>query len=550
MGEKTEAPTPRRRDEARAKGQGVGRSAEFSMGLTLGVGTLALSSLLPGIARNLVERTQNAVVNLNPHATQAEMMGAAGDAVLSMVTLVLPLAGLVMIAGIAGNLVSGGLVFSSKAVRFDFSRMNPISGMKRIADKQALVRLGIASAKLAVLALVSYQIVGSRIPAIVNSQGASATEIAGTCLSSIFQLGLTIVILLAVIALVDFVVQRRKAMESIKMTKEEVKQEYRESEGDPQVRGARRRRARQLAFARMMDAVPTADVIVTNPTTLAVALKYDSLTMRAPKIVAKGQRLMAERIKAIAREHRVPVIEDKPLARALFTRPIGSEVPGHLYRAVARLLVVVHQARFARQGAGRGGRPWTADQARAAGGGLNTQPWWTSSDRGSGAGAGQATGTGTGALGGEVIARQSDVDGATAAQLYGRIGGATQAADALVNATLQEEEEWIAAEADDGTRLQPDAVDEAALAAAMAADELKDLTPEEIAAYEAEIALDEAGNLLAEIGDDTDETDDTDAPESSANVARPTRPTQRSRRTQTQDNPSADRRADDEEPAR
>jgi type III secretion system FlhB-like substrate exporter len=113
------------------------------------------------------------------------------------------------------------------------------------------------------------------------------------------------------------------------------------------IRSARRRRARQMAFARMMDAVPTADVVVTNPTTLAVALKYDSLTMRAPRIVAKGQRLMAERIKQIARENKVPIVEDKPLARALFSRPVGAEVPAHLYRAVARLLVLVHQTRFA-----------------------------------------------------------------------------------------------------------------------------------------------------------------------------------------------------------
>ncbi len=130
------------------------------------------------------------------------------------------------------------------------------------------------------------------------------------------------------------------------MTKEDVKREYRESEGDPQIQAQRRRRARQMAFARMMDAVPTADVVVTNPIHLAVALKYDSLTMGAPRIVAKGQRLMAARIKDIARANNVPIVEDVPLARALFPRPIGSEVPAHLYRAVARILVIVQQARF------------------------------------------------------------------------------------------------------------------------------------------------------------------------------------------------------------
>jgi type III secretion system FlhB-like substrate exporter len=267
-------------------------------------------------------------------------------------------------------------MFSFSAIRFDLNRINPISGMKRLFDKHALVRLGLAAAKLAILALLSWQVVGSRVPAMVASSGSSAGAIAATCLSALFQLGLTITVLLAVVALADFVVQRRWAAQSIRMTKQEVRQEWKEQEGDPLIRSQRRRRARQLAFARMMDAIPTADVVVTNPTTLAVALKYDSLTMRAPKIVAKGQRLMAERIKQIARKNRVPVIEDKPLARALFSRPIGAEVPTHLYRAVARLLVLVHQARFrvAGRSAARASAPVWAMAGASAGG--SARPWW------------------------------------------------------------------------------------------------------------------------------------------------------------------------------
>jgi flagellar biosynthetic protein FlhB len=129
------------------------------------------------------------------------------------------------------------------------------------------------------------------------------------------------------------------------MTRQEVKQEYREQEGDPLIRAQRRQRARRLAFAQMMQAVATADVVVTNPTRLAVALKYDPKTMRAPRIVAKGQRLMAARIRELARQHHVPIIEDKPLARALFPRPLGAEVPAHLYKAVARILVLVARIR-------------------------------------------------------------------------------------------------------------------------------------------------------------------------------------------------------------
>jgi flagellar biosynthetic protein FlhB len=505
MAEKTEAPTPRRREEARAKGQGVGRSRELSQGLTMGVGVLALASLLPGVAANLVTQTQSAVLDMTPRASNSQLMGATGGAILTVLELTLPLAVLVMVAGIAGNLVSGGLVFSYRAIRFDLSRINPIQGFKRLADRQALVRLGIASAKLAILAFISWQVVGSRVPSIVATQGSSAAAIAGTCLSAVFQLGLTITILLAVVSLVDFVVQRRRAQQSIRMTKQEVRQEYRESEGDPMIRSARRRRARQIAFARMMDAVPTSDVVVTNPTTLAVALKYDSLTMRAPKIVAKGQRLMADRIKQIAREHAVPVIEDKPLARALFSRPVGSEVPAHLYRAVARLLVLVHQARFATggrfAGARSGGRPGTrgqsAEGARTAPAGPKLRSWWNA-----------ATAAATAAGFDSQILGSLAVDGSEAVRLYGgapapagepgpggraeaetdpaagAAGGSATAAQAGVDADADADEAWL-----DAAALGPTDVDEEALAAAMAADELGDLTPDEIAQFEAGLVL-------------------------------------------------------------
>ena len=506
MAEKTEAPTPRRRDEARAKGQGIGRSHEFSMGLTLGVGTLALSTLLPGMAAQLVTKLTAAITDVPTQASNAQLIGATGDAILTTLILILPLALIVMIAGIAGNIVSGGLIFSYKAIRFDPSRINPLAGMKRILDKQALVRLGLAATKLAILAFVSWQVVGSRIPTIVATQGESAADIAGSCLSAVFQLGLTMTILLAVVALTDFVIQRRKASQSIRMTKDEVKREFRESEGDPMIRSARRRRARQMAFARMMDAIPTSDVVVTNPTTLAVALKYDSLTMKAPRIMAKGQRLMADRIKQIAAENKVPIIEDKPLARALFSRPVGSEVPSHLYRAVARLLVLVHQARFAggRAGAARagqraGGRGWTPG-AQGAGAGFASQPWWNA--------AGSANGRAILSL---AAGAQTAGDTAAGARVYGGAADSTDSADGKRPGTFdpatganvvteageqaQPDEAWL-----DDAALTLDDVDEDALAVALAEDELGDMTPDELARLDAGLVL----------GPDEEDDPDTD----------------------------------------
>jgi len=243
-----------------------------------------------------------------------------------------------------------GTDWTFSAIKFKGSRMNLLTGLKRLADKQALVRLAISCVKLVLLAVVSWQVVANRVPALVGLGGGTADAIAGAAMAAILELGLTMTLLLAGVALVDMILQRRKAQGALKMTKDEVRRETLDQEGDPLIRGMRRRRARQMAFARMMDAVPTADVIVVNPIRLAIALKYDSGTMKAPRIVAKGQRLMAARIRDLAREHRVPIIEDIPLARALFSRPIGSDVPAHLFRAVARVLVIVHQARAGRRG--------------------------------------------------------------------------------------------------------------------------------------------------------------------------------------------------------
>ena len=347
--QKTEAPTPRRKDQARKRGEGVGRSHELGMALTLGVGTMMLMSVLPGAAGALGATITQSINDAgSPGAGSALAMDRLGGGFGQVLALTFPLAFAVLIAGVAGQLASGGIVISIGAIRFDGSRLNLMKGLKRLLDKQALVRLGISLSKLTLLAFVSWQVVSSRVPALVAMNGASAGEIAGTAMSAILQLGITITILMAGIALIDTIIQRRKAAGSLKMTKDEVRRESVEQEGDPLIRGMRRRRARQLAFARMMDAVPTADVIVVNPIRLAIALKYDSGTMKAPKMVAKGQRLMAARIRDLATEHGVPIVEDVALARALFGRPIGSEVPSHLFRAVARILVIVHQARAAR----------------------------------------------------------------------------------------------------------------------------------------------------------------------------------------------------------
>lgn len=344
--EKTEAPTEQRRTEARRKGQGIGRSHELSQVMTLVGGLLMLSSMLPDTVNQIALLTESTVRHIGDGRSiePSALLTATGEGAGLAMRLVTPLAGAVMVAGILGSVASGGFVLSVGAIRVSFAKLNVLNGLKGLVTKDTFTRLGLNVAKLAILVGVSWQVISSRVPDLVGG-GRDTASIAGRAMSAIFELGITIAVLLAMVALADWVIERRKAAQSLKMTKDEVKQEYRSQEGDPQIRAQRRAKARQMAFGRMMADVAGADVVVVNPTRIAVALKYNPAKMRAPMIVGKGQRLVAGRIREIARLHNIPIIEDIPLARALFAKPVGSEVPAHLYKAVARILVLVARLR-------------------------------------------------------------------------------------------------------------------------------------------------------------------------------------------------------------
>lgn len=357
--QRTEQPTDKRRDEARKKGEGVGRSQELAMGVTLGVAVMALPAMLPGMAAALAMQLRAAIIEMGDgRVADARLMTVAGDGFGQLVSLILPLSLLLTTAGVIAYLAAGGFVLSMAPIKFHPGKLNPLSGLRRIVDKQAFIRLGIALAKLGLLVGLGWTVLSSHVPGLIGLGGAEVSTTVGRALDAISELGMSMVIFLGVVAIVDFVVQRRRAQGQLKMTKDAVRREAKDSDGDPLVRGQRRRRARELAGARMMAAVETADVVIVNPIHLAVALKYDSLVMKAPRIVAKGQRLVADRIREVAIANGVSIVADIPLARALYGRPIGAEVPPQLYRAVAGILIVIHQARFGR------GRPTRPESTR------------------------------------------------------------------------------------------------------------------------------------------------------------------------------------------
>lgn len=244
---------------------------------------------------------------------------------------------------IAGKLAQNGLVLSSKSLAPDISKINPLSGLKNLFSPKSLVELVKNIGKISVVAYIVYGVVSKEwrtLPSFVDMELVTAMSYTA---SLAFRIIVRTVWVLAVIGIIDYIYQRYTHIKGLKMSKEEVKEEHKESEGDPLVKARIRTVQRQIARQRMMQEVPEADFVVTNPTHLAVAVKYDRSKSSAPTVVAKGAGLIAEKIKEIARENDVQIIENKVLARSLFKFvEIGMEIPETLYKAVAEMLAYVY----------------------------------------------------------------------------------------------------------------------------------------------------------------------------------------------------------------
>ncbi|HEY8519074.1 MAG TPA: flagellar biosynthesis protein FlhB [Gammaproteobacteria bacterium] len=353
--ERTEAPTPRRRERARKQGQ-VPRSRELATLAVVLAGALGMLTLGPWmaerlgalLARGLEAPGTRSFVDIDPSA-------ALGAAVLDAVWTVAPLGALLVVAALAAPLALGGAVLSLEAARPKLERLDPVAGLKRLFSLNALAELGKTLLKFLVLTGVSAVLLVSlgdellhlgRVPA---RQGVVATGELALLAFLVLSGGL------AVVAAADVPYQIWNHWRSLKMTRQEVREELKETEGNPEIRGRIRRLQQEAARRRMMSEVPHADVVLTNPTHYAVALRYTDRPERAPRVVAKGRGLIAARIREVALEHRVPVCAAPALARAIyFSTRLGGEIPTGLYLAVARVLAYVFELEAA---GARGDRP-------------------------------------------------------------------------------------------------------------------------------------------------------------------------------------------------
>ncbi|CAB3967218.1 MULTISPECIES: flagellar biosynthesis protein FlhB [Burkholderia] len=350
--DKTEAATPRRREKAREEGQ-VARSRELASFALLAAGFYGAWLLAGPSGGHLQAMLRGAFTFDRATAFDTNrMLSAAGSASLEGFAALLPLLALTGLAALLAPMALGGWLISQKTFELKFDRLNPISGLGRIFSIQGPIQLGMSLAKTLVVGGIG----GIAIWRSKDELLGLATQPLGVALPDALHLvavccGTTVAGMLVVAAL-DVPYQLWQYNKKLRMTKEEVKREHRENEGDPHVKGRIRQQQRAIARRRMMAAVPKADVVVTNPTHFAVALQYTDGEMRAPKVVAKGVNLVAARIRELAAEHNVPLLEAPPLARALYHNvELEREIPGSLYSAVAEVLAWVYQLkRFRSEG--------------------------------------------------------------------------------------------------------------------------------------------------------------------------------------------------------
>lgn len=341
--DRTEPATPKRREEARKKGQ-IAQSREISSVLVLlsALGVFffsglhifqGLSDLMRGVFQNI------ATLRLQEGSISVFLF----EILLQIFIILMPLMLAVVVAGIAANLLQVGFLFTLEPLTPKLSKLNPFSGIKRLLSLRSLAELSKSLLKVVVVGGIAFLMVKGELESIPSLMHMAVGETLSFFGRVSFKIGLYTCLTLIVLALLDYAFQRWQHEKSLRMTKQEVKDELKQREGDPAVKARIRGVQRDMAQRRMMESVPKADVVITNPTHLAIALKYDAEKMMAPKVTAKGAGFIAERIRELAKRNGVPVVEHKPLAQTLFkVVEIGGIIPASLYKAVAEILAYVY----------------------------------------------------------------------------------------------------------------------------------------------------------------------------------------------------------------
>lgn len=348
-GEKTEVPTAKKLNDARKEGQ-VAKSKEIITALMLLALFVVIKFYIGNLGQQMIECFSEFYDLFGKIISNSEygmrMVDATGVVSLGLTTvlnMIVPFIALAVVIAILGNALQQKWMVTTKPLQPKLSKISPISGLKRMFNVKQLFEVGKSVAMIAVMSYVIYTTVKDKLGVLYTFYNISLYEALEIVGDIIVDLGIKISAVFLVIGFVDLIYQRHKFKEDMKMTKQEVKDEFKNTEGDPQVKGQIRRRMQQVSRRRMMEALPQADVVITNPTHFAVALKYEANNGQAPVVIAKGADYLAFDIKAKAKEYGIEIVENKPLARILYNNvEIGAQIPPELYQAVAEVLAFVY----------------------------------------------------------------------------------------------------------------------------------------------------------------------------------------------------------------
>jgi len=350
-GEKTEEPTPHRLREARERGQ-VAKSREITTAFVLLLSYFLFRYMgefmwheLTGMSHLILEQIPNAKDFSLSFVGYIMLMGIRG-----LAFTVAPIFGISFLATFLAEALQTGFLFSADPLTPRLERISPAEGFKRIFSLQGFVELIKSIIKIIIVFYISWFAVKDSLPLIMSLVESSPWQAIIVGASIAYRIAIRVGLFYVAIAILDYLYRRWEYMRNLRMTRQEIKEEYKRLEGDPLIKQRMRDLQRQIAYQRMMAAVPQADVVVTNPTHIAVALLYQVQKMKAPQVLAKGERLIAEEIRKIAEEARVPVVENEPLARSIYrTTKVGQQIPPELYQAVAEVLAFVYKLKRERE---------------------------------------------------------------------------------------------------------------------------------------------------------------------------------------------------------
>ncbi len=348
---KTEEATAKKLRDTREKGQ-VSKSQDLNAGIALLVYGVILGSLgkyvfLKGF-KYLKVYLQSSIYN---DLEITNLRAVFLNSIFTYFSLVIPIALIGIVVGVLSNLAQVGFLFTTKSLKPDFNRLNPISGFKNIFSKKAAMNFLKNFSKLIIVIILFYKNILSTSKEILNSGNIGTEKLFFFFIAFLKKNTFNIIVVMFILGVVDFFVEKRNYKKELRMSKDEIKEEMKEMEGSPEMKSARRQRQMEISMGTMMSNVKESTVVVTNPTHLAIAIKYEKGKDLAPMIMAKGADYIAQKIREEAKEHNIPIVENKPLARSMYKRvEVGDYVPSELYKAVAELLVIVYELEEANKG--------------------------------------------------------------------------------------------------------------------------------------------------------------------------------------------------------